>query len=59
MMAAKTCGLDAEFVSIVPEYWAKALLATVLGNIASHFKIEAVERRKARRKGQPKHMRQG
>ena len=34
-----------------------ALLATVLGNIASHFIIEAVERRSAHRRDSPKHMR--
>ena len=34
-----------------------ALLATVLGNIVSHFVIRAYEKQEARRKGTGKHMR--
>ncbi len=35
------------------------VLATVLGNVDSHFIIKAIENRKPHRKGAGKHMRQG
>ena len=39
--------------------FAVALLATVLGNVVSHFIIRAIERRVAPRKDSPKNMRKG
>ena len=54
-----TCQEGKHRKEVVKLEYLLTLLVTVLGNLITYFITRTIEERRARRKGTPKHMRQG